>query len=337
LINAIGVNALIRSLLKFEDTRLRTVCGGLAFSNPLGLGAGFDKNAELIELFSAFGFGHLEIGTVTAKPQPGNERPRIFRFARDHALINRMGFPSHGASVVADRLARSRARDQDLPILGVNIGKSKDTSIDDALRDYEATFHAIAPLADYITINVSSPNTPGLRQLQEKDRLSEIIKGLVTINTRNLPIFVKISPDLEWSALGDVIEVCTLHRLQGIIAVNTTLSRTRLSTPTQEVGGLSGKPLTARAREVVQWIRKNTAADFAIIGVGGVSTVTDLLVLLGAGASLVQVYTSLVFEGPILVRTLLRGLCGAMDKLGISNLSALVDVPAPDLEAIGNV
>jgi dihydroorotate dehydrogenase len=293
---------------------------GLSFENPIGLAAGLDKNVELLGLCAGMGFGHIELGTVTGQPQPGNPKPRIFRFADDKALINRMGFPSAGADAIEGRLLKIRSRLADLPPLGINIGKSKVVELDRAIDDYRYSFQKLSPLAEYVTVNVSSPNTQGLRQLQERGPLRDLLSALSEVNSAKRPIFVKVAPDLEFSALDEVVEVALESGISGIIATNTTLTRGGLSVSTSEAGGLSGAPLRERSLSVVQHLGRIIGGRLALIGVGGISTTDDVLAMLGAGASMVQVYTAVVYEGPGLVHALNRGLVSFMDKGGYRSL-----------------
>jgi dihydroorotate dehydrogenase len=314
------VSGALRSLFQVWDPRLAVHVAGISFPNPIGLAAGLDKNAELVGLCAGLGFGHLELGTVTAKAQPGNPKPRIFRLAKDEALINRMGFPSGGADEMEHRLKAIRHRFPALPPIGINIGKSKVTEIDDAIDDYQYSFQKLAPYADYITVNVSSPNTPNLRQLQERERLQALLETLRDCNVHKKPIFVKVAPDLTWSAIEEVIECCISAGVAGLIATNTTLGREGLVTPISETGGLSGAPLRKRALEVVQFIGSRLQGRLALIGVGGISSPSDVLAMLAAGASMVQVYTSLIYEGPGLVKALNRGLLEVINREGCRSI-----------------
>jgi len=291
--------------------------GALTFQNALGLAAGCDKNCEALDLFAALGFGHIEVGTVTSEPQEGNPKPRMFRLAEDRALINRLGFPSHGAVVVADRLRAARARlnriDGTRPIIGVNIGKLKSVPIDHAEADYIVTAKHFTDLADYIAINVSSPNTPDLRALQERGRLSGLLRGVVEATDRKVPIFVKIAPDLSWEQISDVIGCAIESGIAGIIATNTTIDRSKLSVDCAESGGLSGAALRERSLEVVQFIGRECASELAserlgLIGVGGISSPADAQRMLDAGAQAVQLYTGLVYRGPFLCSQIINNL-----------------------------
>jgi dihydroorotate dehydrogenase len=313
-------NALHR-IYAHHDPRLATTVAGITFQNPLGLAAGFDKNADLVGICSALGFGHLELGTVTGRAQPGNPKPRIFRLSPDRALINRMGFPSEGADVLYERLSAIRKRFGSLPPLGINIGKSKEVELENAVDDYLYSFTKLAPLADYVAVNVSSPNTQNLRQLQDRDRLSHILTKIQEANTGRVPVFVKVAPDLTWPALEEAIECCLECGVAGIIATNTTLGRGGITTVINEAGGLSGAPLKARALEVVQFLGEKINGRMALIGVGGVETSEDVLAMLAAGASLVQIYTGLIYGGPGIVQRILRELSAFMDRTNSASIA----------------
>jgi dihydroorotate dehydrogenase len=302
------------------DPRLRVTVAGLSFPNPVGLAAGLDKNVELVGLCAGLGFGHLELGTITGQPQPGNQKPRIFRIPEEKALINRMGFPSEGADHAQERLKAVRRRFKELPPIGINIGKSKVVELDRAIDDYRYSFERLAPLAEYVTVNVSSPNTQGLRQLQERDRLTALLQSLSSANTHRRPIFVKVAPDLDLSALEEVVDVCVQCSVAGIIATNTTISRDSLSSRIDESGGLSGAPLREKSLNVVRFLGQQIAGRMALIGVGGISTSDDVLAMLAAGASMVQLYTGLVFEGPGIVTSINQGLISFMDAHGCRSL-----------------
>jgi dihydroorotate dehydrogenase len=291
---------------------------GLRFPHPIGLAAGFDKNARAVPALAALGFGFIEIGTITHQAQPGNPRPRLFRLPSDEALINRMGFNNDGADAIAKRLARQP--EVTVP-LGISLGKSKVTPLEDAVSDYLASLDRLYPWADYFAVNVSSPNTPGLRALQERDRLDALLTALLARlreraqmeHERIKPLLVKVAPDLDETALDELVEVCLAHEASGLIAVNTTVSRDGLSavvpaTLRDEPGGLSGRPLHARAVEVVRLLAKRTEGRLPIIGCGGVFTVDDAQRLLDSGASLLQLYTSFIYEGPGIARHLAHGL-----------------------------
>ncbi len=292
---------------------------GLRFPHPLGLAAGFDKNAVGIDALAALGFGHVEIGTVTGEAQPGNPTPRLFRLPADRAVINRMGFNNDGAEVVARRLA-ARGRPADGPVLGVNIGKTKLVAEADAIGDYEKSTGLLAPYADYLVVNVSSPNTPGLRDLQAVAKLEPLLRAVrrradqVRPDDR-VPLLVKIAPDLSDDDVLDVADLTLALGLDGIIATNTTISRSGLRTPDPDVeaigaGGLSGRPLTRRANDVMRLLRDRVGPDLTLIGVGGISTAADARERLLAGATLLQGYSAFIYEGPLWPRTILRGLRG---------------------------
>lgn len=318
--NVPSLSSAIGRLYSIDDPRLKVSVAGLEFKNPVGLAAGFDKNAELLGLWSALGFGHIELGTVTAREQPGNPRPRIFRLTADRALINRMGFPSEGADAIERRLWKIRNGALKLPPIGVNIGKSKEVELDKAIEDYCYSFSKLAPCADYIAVNVSSPNTPNLRQLQDKERLSELLAALRSCNEHNRPVFVKVAPDLTFSALEEVVQCCFDNKITGIIATNTSLGREGLKTQINEMGGLSGSPITKRSLEVVQFLGSAIDGRMELIGVGGVFSGQDALAMLCAGASMVQIYTGLIYEGPGIVRAINRYLVEFMESRGCRNL-----------------
>jgi dihydroorotate dehydrogenase len=284
---------------------------GLTFPNVLGLAAGFDKNAVGIDALGALGFGHVEVGTVTGEPQPGNDRPRLFRLPADRAVVNRMGFNNDGAEAVAARLA-TRGRRTDGPVLGVNIGKSKVVPEEEAVRDYEKSARLLAPHADYLVVNVSSPNTPGLRNLQAVEKLEPILVAVRAV-AGDLPLLVKIAPDLADEDVLAVADLATATGLDGIVATNTTISRDGLtSTPDQVTaagaGGLSGPPLTGRAEKVMRLLRERVGDTLTLVGVGGITTAEDARARLDAGADLLQGYTAFVYEGPGWPRRILKGL-----------------------------
>lgn len=310
-----GSKQLLSSLYTVEHPSLAREVFGLKFKNPVGLAAGFDKNAEYIEDMANLGFGFIEIGTVTPRPQPGNDQPRMFRLVPDSALINRMGFNNQGADVAAGRLKHLKNRGQ--LIIGGNIGKNKITPNEEAVNDYIYCFNALFDYVDYFVVNVSSPNTPGLRDLQEKEPLKRILNTLQTLNEKKVapkPILLKIAPDLTDSQLDDIVEIVQETHIAGVIATNTTLSRADLkSAPAlvQEMGGVSGKPLTKRSTEVIRYLSQKSNRSFPIIGVGGIHSADDALEKLAAGASLIQVYTGFIYEGPALVADICKGLIAA--------------------------
>ncbi|MEN9954572.1 MAG: hypothetical protein RLZZ41_236 [Actinomycetota bacterium] len=279
---------------------------GLNFSSPFGIAAGFDKNAVAVKELGELGFSHVEIGTVTRHPQSGNPKPRLFRLVKDQALINRMGFNNEGADQVAKRLSKLRASGAKLPVVGVNIGKSKVTELADAVSDYEYSTKALAPVADYIAVNVSSPNTPGLRSLQDVDQLEPILVA-VSASALGKPVLVKIAPDLEDSAVKEVAALVRKLGLAGVIATNTTISRDGLMTAKKTVdacgpGGLSGPVLAKRSKEVLLLLRQQLGQQPVIISVGGVVDGADVSERLKLGADLVQGYTGFVYQGPLWAR-----------------------------------
>lgn len=288
--------AMARGLIKgrlLQDPRLERTVAGIRFPNPLGLAAGFDKNGVALDRWRGLGFGFAEVGTATWHPQPGNPKPRLFRLPQDQAVINRMGFNNSGAEALAEKL---KAAKPGIPI-GVNIGKSKITPVEEAVQDYSNSFRVLQGLGDYFVVNVSSPNTPGLRSLQEKGPLTEILGSLRKIDP-SVPLFVKVSPDLNERELLDVVAVAKSCRLTGIIATNTTLSREGLSEDPQIEGGLSGRPLFKMANECLKALKSAAGSDLVLIGVGGVFCGEDLKTKLDFGADLVQIYTGWVYGGP---------------------------------------
>ena len=307
-----GTDALLKSLYTVEDPRLQTTVFGLTFKNPVGLAAGFDKNADYIEQMSKLGFGFIEIGTVTPKPQPGNDKPRMFRLVNDQALINRMGFNNQGADVAAGRL--KHLKEKNGVIIGGNIGKNKVTPNEEAVNDYIYCFNSLFDYVDYFVVNVSSPNTPGLRDLQEKEPLKKILNTLQDLNNAKAspkPILLKIAPDLTDSQLDDIVEIVQDTKIAGVIATNTTISREGLySDPNlvKEAGGVSGKPLTKHSTEVIKYLSDKSNKAFPIIGVGGIHSAADAIEKLNAGASLIQIYTGFIYEGPGLVAEICKGI-----------------------------
>ena len=276
---------------------------GLSFGSPLGLAAGFDKNATAVSGMFALGFDHVEVGTITALPQQGNPKPRLFRLPDDEALINRMGFNNDGARVVAARLRALRAKGATLPIIGVNIGKSRVTAITNATSDYVTSAKLLAPVADYLVVNVSSPNTPGLRGLQHEKELSPLLKAVKTA-AGNTPVLVKIAPDLEAKEIASVCKLVMKLDLAGIVATNTTISRDGLTASPEDLarlgeGGLSGAPLRERSREVLDLVRQILPREVCVISVGGIFDGADVAERLDAGATLVQAYTGFVYRGPL--------------------------------------
>lgn len=343
----------------FDDPRLAQTLWGIRFRNPLGLAAGFDKNGEVGQLWGGFGFGCAELGTATWHAQAGNPKPRMFRLIDDEASLNRMGFNNQGATAMARNLAQvghahSLTPDRAIAI-GVNLGKSKITELDDAADDYRQSFEQLHTVGDYFVVNVSSPNTPGLRSLQDPDRLARIFDTLQTFNatlkpngqpnsplsnpeiqakcTRSKPILVKIAPDLTWEAIDDVVKLAQQFELAGIIATNTTIARDNLKTQTiaatgnpvtEEAGGLAGAPLKARSTEVIRHIYRTTSGTLPIIGVGGIFTAEDAWEKLTAGASLLQVYTGWIYEGPNLAKRIMTGLLERLEAHGLERIDQAI-------------
>jgi dihydroorotate dehydrogenase len=306
----IGVGAILRRISR-PDPSLVVHTLGLRFASPFGVAAGFDKDGRAIQGLGQLGFGHVEVGTITAIAQPGNDRPRLFRLIPDNAVINRMGFNNRGAADAAPRFARELARDI-RPIIGANIGKSRAVEVDDAIADYLISARLLAPVSDYLAVNVSSPNTPGLRGLQELDRLTPLLTA-VNDAAGETPVLVKIAPDLTDDQVRRIAELAVELGLAGIIATNTTLSREGLVTDAAIVeaagaGGLSGAPLAARSLAVLRIIRTAVPVDFCVISVGGVDTAHDVAERLAAGATLVQGYTAFLYRGPLWARAVNRGL-----------------------------
>lgn len=309
-IPALGLTGVVRAFTR-PDPALAVETLGLRFESPFGMAAGFDKDARSIRGLWALGFGHVEIGTVTAIAQEGNPRPRLFRLVDDRAVINRMGFNNGGAAAAADRVRRQR-RHRARPIIGANIGKSRVVAVEDAVADYRASARALAPVADYLAINVSSPNTPGLRGLQDEALLRPLIVAVLE-EAGSTPVLVKIAPDLDDAAIDAVCALALAHGLAGIIATNTTIGREGLTTDPAIVeaagaGGLSGAPLRARALEVLRRVRAAVPDDFCVIAVGGIDTADDAAERLAAGATLVQGYTAFLYRGPLWARQVTRGL-----------------------------
>jgi dihydroorotate dehydrogenase len=301
-----GVKYFLKTQLEIEAPSLHRNFMGLNFKNPVGLAAGFDKNALWIDELDCLGFGFIEIGTVTPKPQDGNPKPRLFRLKKDEALINRMGFNNGGVEEVVKNLKR---RNSDI-IVGGNIGKNKLTENEDALGDYLIAFRGLAEFVDYFVVNVSSPNTPGLRDLQEKEPLKKILAALQVENQKHKkPVLLKIAPDLTDSQLDDIVEIVTETGIAGVIATNTTLSRANLKTDSDIVenigaGGLSGKPLKDRSTQVIKYLSLKSGGKFGIIGAGGIYTAQDAKEKLAAGATLVQVYSGFIYEGPAIAKNI---------------------------------
>lgn len=305
-----GMRFLLSAVFGSRSTRLARTVAGLPFRNPVGLAAGFDKDGRYFRAMAVLGFSHIEIGTVTPRPQPGNPKPRLFRLVRSRALVNRMGFNNEGVEALAERLAGPRP---DGLVLGANIGKNKDTPNEQAVDDYVTCFTRLYGLVDYFTVNVSSPNTPGLRALQDKEPLTRLLASLQSLNQDRVPVFLKIAPDLTDSQLDEIIDIVVETGISGVIATNTTIERTGLAESREEIerigaGGLSGAPLLGRAVEVVRYLHAGSRGRFVVIGAGGIDGPASAKAHLDAGASLVQVYSGFIYRGPRLVRHILRGL-----------------------------
>ncbi len=304
-----GLSALFRAQYRVQDPRLRRKVLGLTFENPVGLAAGFDKDGKYFRDMASLGFGFIELGTVTPKGQVGNPQPRLFRLPADEALINRMGFNNEGVEALVSRLQTQRPEGL---IIGGNIGKNKVTPNESATDDYVACFEALFPHVDYFVVNVSSPNTPNLRALQDKGPLTQLLSTLQDLNHQKSapkPILLKIAPDLTDGQLDDILEIVQETKIAGIIATNTTISRADLRESPQRIeaignGGLSGQPVKQRSTEVIRYLSKRSNGKFTIIGVGGIQTAADAIEKLEAGADLVQIYTGLIYEGPALVKNI---------------------------------
>jgi dihydroorotate dehydrogenase len=302
-----GFSFLFQAIYEVNDSKLEREVFGLKFKNPVGLAAGFDKDAILYKELSNFGFGFIEIGTLTPIGQEGNSKKRLFRLKEDNAIINRMGFNNGGVKQAVARLKKNKG-----VLIGGNIGKNKITPNQEAVKDYEICFEALFPYVDYFVVNVSSPNTPNLRELQDKKPLTALLQTLQDQNNAKQiqkPILLKIAPDLTNEQLLDIIDIVNETKIAGVIATNTTISREGLQSENKtEMGGLSGKPLTKRATEVIRFLSENSNKSFPIIGVGGIHTAEDALEKLDAGASLVQLYTGFIYEGPKLIKDINKAL-----------------------------
>ena len=316
-----------------EDSRLAQNLWGLTFKNPFGLAPGFDKDGVAAGMWSNFGFGFAELGAVTLHPQPGNPRPRLFRLPLDRAALNRMGANNRGAEVMAATLAETWQRHPRQIPIGINLCKSKITPLEEAATDYVGSFRFLKDWADYFVVNVSSPNTPGLRSLQGGEQLEPILAALQQENQGEKPLLIKVAPDLDWEAIAAIVDLAITHRLAGIIATNTTIRRTGLKTeilaatgqPIQtEAGGISGAPLKQRSTAVIRFIWQKTQGRLPIIGVGGIFTPEDAWEKITAGASLLQVYTGWIYEGPWMVRQILAGLSEKLAEQGFSQIREAV-------------
>ena len=326
------VQAQLQHNYSLRSPEMEQTLWGLEFPNPLGLAAGFDKDGVAAGVWGAFGFGFAELGTVTFQAQLGNPRPRLFRLSADNAALNRMGFNNQGAEALATRLGQRLGYPRSVP-LGINLGKSKVTPLEDAAADYLGSFRLLKDLGDYFVVNVSSPNTPGLRSLQDASQLSQIVEALQQENQGLKPILVKIAPDLEEEAIRDVLNLAKNYQLSGIIATNTTIRRDMLKTQrieatgkpvTEEAGGISGAPLRQRSTEVIRFIHQQTQGQLPIIGVGGIFTAEDAWEKITAGASLIQVYTGWIYEGPWMARRILEGLLHKLEEKGLTKISEAV-------------
>ncbi len=297
------VNFIIKKIYTQENLLLERNLWGIKFKNPIGLAAGFDKDADLYKELSSFGFGFIEIGTITPLPQKGNPKKRLFRIKEENAIINRMGFNNKGVDSVIKRL-----KSKNKIIIGGNIGKNKNTPNNNAINDYNFCFNSLFPYVDYFAVNVSSPNTPNLRELQDKKPLKKILVSLINLNSKKKkrkPILLKISPDLNQNQLSDIVDLIINLKLDGIIATNTSVDRSKINSNNiikNEKGGLSGKPIYDRSNEVIKFISKKSKNKFPIIGVGGIHSAKDAINKIKAGASLVQIYTGFIYEGPSLIK-----------------------------------
>ena len=318
-----------------SDPCLQQTLWGLDFNNPFGLAAGFDKNGTAAGMWSSFGFGFAELGAVTLHSQPGNPRPRMFRLTQDKAALNRMGANNLGAAVMADTLTQTWKRQPRKIPIGINLCKSKIASLQDAAADYTGSFEYLQDTADYFVINVSSPNTPGLRSLQAVEQLEPILSGLQTANTQSKPILIKIAPDLDWQDIKDILNLARNYNLSGVIATNTTIRRDGLKTNIlketgksikDEAGGISGLPVKQRSTEVIRFIYQQTQGKLPIIGVGGIFNADDAWEKIIAGASLLQVYTGWVYEGPWMVSNVLSGLLAKLEEKGLNNISEAIGI-----------
>jgi len=321
-----GALRLLSRACELRDPRLEQTCFGLRFPNPIGLAAGFDKDAEAVASWPALGFGAVELGTVTAQAQAGNPPPRLFRLVADEAIINRMGFNNQGALNTTERLRELR-RGPPLRIpVGVNVGKSRQVPIEEAAADYRQSLALLWPYADYFALNVSSPNTPGLRELQTGERLAELLAAVMEFAAQQdkpRPMLLKIAPDLSESELETIAALAVKHRLAGLIATNTTTSRDGLTVATTEAGGLSGRPLAARALSVLRFLA-SLKTPLALISAGGIFSTADVYTRLKAGACLVQLYTSFIYQGPRLPYHLNRGLLKQLESDGLGSLEAVI-------------
>ncbi|MDH4121182.1 MAG: quinone-dependent dihydroorotate dehydrogenase [Deltaproteobacteria bacterium] len=328
------------AFLRYDSPRLRTRVWGSDLTNPIGVAAGFDKDGLILPALFGLGAGFVEVGTVTPRPQPGNPSPRMFRLPEDHALINRMGFNNQGAYALGRRLGK---RPPPAGLLGINLGKNRDTPLTAAAEDYLVAMHALYAHAGYLVVNISSPNTPGLRSLQEKHTLSQLIsllKGerekLAEVTGRRVPLLVKLSPDMSLEAVGDVVETALEYGLDGLVAANTTTSREGLTSPHKvRDGGLSGKPLLPHTLRLVARLHRLAQGKLVIVGVGGVFSGEDAYAMIKAGASLVQLYTGLIYQGPGVIRRIKRDLDRALAADGLDSVEKAVGLEAHQVEKPG--
>ncbi len=328
------LEGVLERLLSVQDPRLQVTMDSLTFTNPVGLAGGFDKNAIAVRTIASFGFGFMEIGAVTALAQPGNPKPRLYRLPEDQALINRLGFNNEGAAAIAQRLQALRESDRPLKIpLGINLGRSKIVQTQDAVADFLAAFDQLFPYGDFFTLNVSSPNTPQLRDLQEKSLLRGLLQAIqgknrelaARLGQRAKPILVKIAPDMELSQADDILEVAMAEKISGVIATNATaFLRETLASGSKEPGGLSGKPLRSLATSFVRHLYRAVGGKLAIIGVGGIFSAEDAYEKITAGASAVQIYTGFVYEGPVAVKRINQGLIRLLDRDGFTSIAEAV-------------
>ncbi len=316
LLKALGkiplMKSVLRSIYSFQSSTLEREVFGLKFKNPVGLAAGFDKDANLVDELATLGFGFIEIGTLTPKPQSGNEKPRLFRLKEDGAIINRMGFNNEGVEAAVKRLKKVNNK----VLIGGNIGKNKTTPNEEAVNDYLLSFEVLFDVVDYFVVNVSSPNTPNLRALQDREPLQHLLTMLQdrnTIKKNPKTILLKIAPDLTKEQLDDIVAIVKEVKLDGLIATNTTIDRSNLNTSSKRVeeigaGGLSGRPVRDRSNEVIRYLRKSLGNEFPIIGVGGIMTPQDAVDKINAGATLIQIYTGFIYEGPSFVKQINKAL-----------------------------
>ena len=317
----------------YPDARLTQQCWGLTFPNPVGLAAGCDKDGEAAALWPHLGFGFAELGGVTLHGQPGNPRPRLFRLPLDQAVLNRLGGNNQGAKVVAERLQQTwNACPRSTPV-GINLIKSKITLLEAATEDYVQSFQVLENVADYFVVNVSSPNTPGLRSLQSSEELGKILAGLQAVNGNNKPLLVKIAPDLTWAEIDQILDLAKTYQLAGLVATNTTLRRDGLKTEIlaatgqdlrTEAGGISGAPLRQRSTEIIRYLYRKTEGTLPIIGVGGIFSAEDAWEKIQAGASLLQLYTGWIYQGPWLIRDILQGLTQKLEEQGLDHIQQAV-------------